>query len=65
MSIYAHVMCEKCFRKSKMIYHRDVDLTDIHRGRLCCWCRKPVKAYRFALIVHRHPDAVPCEGEHE
>ena len=62
MSIYAHVMCEKCLRKSKLIYHEDVDLTDAHKGRLCCWCRKIVNQY--SLIVHRHRDAVPCEGKH-
>ena len=61
MSRYAHVMCEKCFRKSKMIYG-DVDLTDAYRGRPCCWCAKTVE---YSLIVHRHPDAVQCEGEHQ
>ena len=54
-------MCEKCFRKSDLFYE-DAELTDAHKGRLCCWCTKFVKV--FALIVHRHPEAVKCKGVH-
>ena len=61
MSRYAHVMCETCFRKSKLVYE-DGELTDAHEGGLCCWCQQAVE---FSLVVNRHPDAVPCNGQHE
>jgi len=62
MSRFAHVMCEACCRKSKIIYDEDFDLTDAHEGRRCCWCENVVE---FSLVVHRHPDEVPCKGKHE
>lgn len=62
MSRYAHVMCEECFERSdELIYREDLDMTDAHKGRRCCFCRKPVE---FSLILNRHPDAVPCQGIH-
>lgn len=60
MSQYAHVMCEDCYWPSHSV-ENDM-LTNAHAGRMCCWCRTEVD---YSLIVHRHPDAVSCNGNHD
>jgi len=61
MSRLAHVMCDECFYASDFSDDEWL-LTKAHADRICCWCRRPVE---YSLIVHRHPDAVKCEGKHE
>jgi len=61
VSRFAHRICERCLRRSKLIYQDDVRLTDAHKGSYCCWCDEVIE---FSLVLHRHPDAVPCKGRH-
>ena len=56
-----HVQCEECCSKTDEA-NSQIELTDSLAGRLCCYCGFEVG---YARIVHRHPDAVPCNGNHE
>lgn len=56
-----HVQCEECCSKTDEA-DSEIELTDSLAGRLCCYCGRPVV---WSVLIHRHPDAVPCQGVHE
>ena len=60
MSKYAHVICEDCVEKNRVVHTVDT-LTDAVATRTCCVC---LKEAGYGAIIHRHPDAMPCKGKH-
>lgn len=62
MSKLVHLMCETCWSKMDEDLDYNMQLSDSHAGRKCCYCTKRVQ---WGMLVHRHPDAVPCKGIHE
>lgn len=61
MSRLAHVKCEDCCAKHDEGSEGEVELSDSFAGRICCYCGEEVD---WAMILHRHPDAIPCKGIH-
>lgn len=60
MSNLVHLICERCWFASN--FGNEIEMTDLRVGRLCCYCNQMV---HLSAVVHRHPDAVPCQGRHE